>query len=272
MRHYLKKALNSFGFDHRDLGDLWRNLQSLFHRARLEMRHRGDGKRYYFLDVGSSGTLIQPYLKWKLRGKLITSGIDVQSSLLRNSEHDSDACIPDHNVLLSDREELVKLNFTEHLGCSSIFKASEYVKRFTHRSNWFNVVGTKTFSAVRYDQLVASGIATERIDFLKIDVQGYELKVLHGFGGVLEGINAIEIECHYIPMYDGESTFETIRQFLVCAGFILKGMKDSRFVDQEMYEFDAYFVNSRSTKKSSVQFFELINGLPLSNKTFSTSD
>jgi hypothetical protein len=60
-----------------------------------------------------------------------------------------------------------------------------------------------------------------RIDAMKIDVQGAELRVLHGAEGVLASITAVYAEAHIERLYDGCATLTDIDLFLRDRGFVL---------------------------------------------------
>ncbi len=59
----------------------------------------------------------------------------------------------------------------------------------------------------------------DRIDFIKIDVQGTELEVLQGGQSVLSRARVIQIECNFIPTYEGSSVYSEVDIALRKAGF-----------------------------------------------------
>jgi FkbM family methyltransferase len=67
----------------------------------------------------------------------------------------------------------------------------------------------------------------ERIDLprpilLKIDVQGYEAKVLKGAANLLKGIDHAVIEASLKPMYEGETLFDGLADLMKAFGFRFK--------------------------------------------------
>jgi FkbM family methyltransferase len=54
---------------------------------------------------------------------------------------------------------------------------------------------------------------------LKLDVQGYEKEVLSGGGKVLRKIDYLIIEMSFQPMYEGETLFDEMNEFLKKMGF-----------------------------------------------------
>lgn len=59
----------------------------------------------------------------------------------------------------------------------------------------------------------------DRIDLLKIDVQGTELEVLRGGHSILPRVHVIQIECNFIPIYENSSVFSEVDIVLRRAGF-----------------------------------------------------
>lgn len=59
-----------------------------------------------------------------------------------------------------------------------------------------------------------------RVDFIKIDVQGYELEVLKGADRLLcESVAAVYSEAQMVPLYEGAALYSDIDQFLRRRGF-----------------------------------------------------
>lgn len=71
----------------------------------------------------------------------------------------------------------------------------------------------------------------ERIDVLKLDVQGYELHVLDGARGLLErlAVPLIFLEVCFVPIYEGQPLFPEIYQYLYERGYRLVWLYDSSF-------------------------------------------
>ena len=71
----------------------------------------------------------------------------------------------------------------------------------------------------------AAGSGLEKIDLLKIDTQGYELRVLGGARRLLEtgSVRAVAIEMNFAPLYEGQVRTHEVEGFLHERGF---GMVD----------------------------------------------
>lgn len=59
---------------------------------------------------------------------------------------------------------------------------------------------------------------------LKIDVQGYELKVLEGCAPLLSCFDTIYCECSFLPLYEGQALAHEVISWLQSRGFILQGV------------------------------------------------
>lgn len=94
----------------------------------------------------------------------------------------------------------------------------------THVRNFPYTAEAKTIrvKVARLDDLL-SQIHTEGNILLKVDVQGYEDKVLAGATETLKSVNAIIVETSFTELYHGQSLFEDIYSFLTNYGFKYKG-------------------------------------------------
>ena len=62
------------------------------------------------------------------------------------------------------------------------------------------------------------------ISLLKIDVQGYELEVLHGCESLIERFTYIYCECSFVELYLGQHLFSSVSCWLANKGFLIKGV------------------------------------------------
>lgn len=63
------------------------------------------------------------------------------------------------------------------------------------------------------------------IDFLKIDVQGYELEVLNGASSALDQVVGCELEVSFIEIYKNQPLFAEVDQFMRFRGFFLADLE-----------------------------------------------
>jgi methyltransferase, FkbM family len=68
--------------------------------------------------------------------------------------------------------------------------------------------------------------------YLKIDVQGFEDKVLSGAKSSLDKINTVQLEMSLTNLYRGASSLEGLHQYLVNHGYVLVGLEPG-FTDKD---------------------------------------
>jgi hypothetical protein len=78
---------------------------------------------------------------------------------------------------------------------------------------------------------------------MKLDVQGFELKALRGAEMILPCVNAIVLETSSYSLYDEQSKFADVYQFLMDHDFVFRGSIDTCFSSQDdsILQFDALF-------------------------------
>ena len=81
----------------------------------------------------------------------------------------------------------------------------------------------------------------QAVYLLKIDVQGYELKVLEGAEATLPRIDHIFVETGIVPFYEGAPRFTDIYQFLSQRGFHLMAMQAWHRGNHKLMEADMLF-------------------------------
>jgi len=90
---------------------------------------------------------------------------------------------------------------------------------------------------------------------LKLDVQGYEAKVIEGARGVLELVDFVVAETSFAPLYEGESTFLTLVELLQGRGFDFRrpvGMLISP-VTGAFLQIDALFCRSHCNQQKTCE-------------------
>ncbi|MDE2199070.1 MAG: FkbM family methyltransferase [Rhodospirillales bacterium] len=132
------------------------------------------------------------------------------------------------------------LHITRLAGCSSVLRPNAALLARYAIAPAFDVVEERPIRCVRYDTLHRSGDVPQP-DVIKIDVQGAELDVLHGFGGLLASCLAIELETHLYPIYQGQALLGDIVAYLDRFGFSLRKLEPQMSFDADAVEYNAYF-------------------------------
>lgn len=137
-------------------------------------------------------------------------------------------------------------HIAENMPCSSLRAPDmDVLGRFPIRSCF----ATKRKFEIEVDtlenSLKSNGI--EKIDFLKVDVQGAENEILKGAGDMLDDVLAIELETHILALYHGESVLWKLIDMLAKKGFRVRGLAPQGSFEGEVVEVEAFFAKDLST-------------------------
>ncbi len=122
-----------------------------------------------------------------------------------------------HNVALGNEKGVIDFYRNEHSHASSALIISERQKiEFPETSKTTKV----QVQVNRLDDILAEKGLVGPI-LLKLDVQGYEKRVLEGATSLLPHIDYIVFETSFISMYEGEPLFDEMHTFLKSSGFEL---------------------------------------------------
>jgi FkbM family methyltransferase len=106
-----------------------------------------------------------------------------------------------------------------------------------------NYVGSEQVPLRRLDSLTHPVLTPDRTTLLKIDTQGYEMPVLLGAKALLPHIRGIQLELSVIPLYEGQSLYRELIEWLGEQGFELWNLIPG-FVDKSsgrLLQFDGIF-------------------------------
>lgn len=92
------------------------------------------------------------------------------------------------------------------------------LRRFVQLEEVTTVVRRSEMQTRRLDDLLPD--LGGRVDFLKLDVQGYELAVLRGAEITLREVLVVHTEVEFVEMYEGQPLFAEVDQFLRRAGYV----------------------------------------------------
>jgi FkbM family methyltransferase len=159
----------------------------------------------------------------------------------------------DFNLALGSRNEVVEFHMVDPLkysnrGASSLFKL-DFSQREKHDPDYGKSEVTKSIPVQmnRYESLNLSNP-----DLIAMDVEGAELEVLDGFGGLLPKVKYIACEVSILPMHGQGVTFTVLRdflrhhhfrirriemnywQFLICKFFNYRNFVVARFIDNQV--------------------------------------
>lgn len=122
---------------------------------------------------------------------------------------------------VGNEEGEVTLNVASNGASSSLLRLLD-----THRSAAPEVqyVGFDVAPIRPLDHLACQFLDGSRNMFLKIDVQGYELPVLKGATDVLRRTSGVQLELSFIPLYEGQTLFSELIDWMAAKGFAVWGI------------------------------------------------
>lgn len=125
-----------------------------------------------------------------------------------------------YNFALGDKNQISTLNIAENNGASSsLLKPTLHQKYFPEIA--FN--DTEKVQIKRFDEVEEIFVG----NFLILDVQGFELNVLKGFGNKINQIDFIYTEYSLKPLYENSVVLDELDQFLRNYNFIRTNTKPS---------------------------------------------
>ncbi len=151
-----------------------------------------------------------------------------------------------HRMALGGEDGTVPINVTNITQFSSILAPNRYsLDQFGSHSQ---VNRTETVVLRRLDSIIEDctrAIGDPRV-FLKLDTQGYDLKVLEGAGDYLERVLGVQSELSVKPIYEGMTGYLEAISSMNGMGFELTGMFPVlRDAQLRIVEFDSVMIRGR---------------------------
>ena len=140
----------------------------------------------------------------------------------------SDGSVKYLNCALNDRSEEIKIFITRRHGKSSLFKPNQQRLREFNDAERFEVVNLETLPMEKVKRLdqIAEEIKLVDADFIKIDTQGTELRILQGGQcRVVPQVFGAELEVEFISIYEGQPLFRDIDAYMQEWGFELMDLR-----------------------------------------------
>lgn len=104
-------------------------------------------------------------------------------------------------------------------------------------------VGSERVPLRRLDSIALDYFRPDSVAFLKIDVQGYEDRVLRGATRLLDRLVGLQLELSLVPLYEGQRLFDDLIEQMQATGFELWAMSPA-FVNRQngrLLQVDATF-------------------------------
>ena len=140
-------------------------------------------------------------------------------------------------IALLGADHRKEVEFIQMKTGSSVFEENSSIKR-----------NRKKIPQITLDSLIDQRYKKfHPIDFLKLDVQGYEIEVLKGAMNLLKHTEFVLMEASLIPINQGSPLIYEVMSFMENHGFrLLDFCSDSRRNDGALWQTDLLFIRSNS--------------------------
>jgi FkbM family methyltransferase len=140
----------------------------------------------------------------------------------------SDPLWETQNLALGDRDGEATIQVAENSWSSSLLPIAD---RHVASAPASRTVATETVRTAQLDSLADELLRGDRA-YLKLDVQGAELLVLHGAERVLAEIDVVEAELSIVELYEGQPLLSEVVSFLADRGLVLVQL-EPEFLDPD---------------------------------------
>jgi len=186
-----------------------------------------------WFDVGAhkgQGTLWPARLKPFLRVYAFEPNTKLAEALARKAPRNYEV----YAIAVSDVNDISNFYINREDGCSSLLELGKTL-------DWQGGENLRTISVVkvrtsRLDTLMDS-LQVGHIDWLKVDTQGNDLKVVMSAGNYLRYIRKITLETILKPLYLGQASKTETLDYVLSNGFKLVRTKPISFSQAENLEF-----------------------------------
>jgi FkbM family methyltransferase len=127
------------------------------------------------------------------------------------------------SVALGDRRETQVLHVTSNQAASSLLPPARHQSAVIGE---IRPVGEAKVEVLPLDDLVAAQ-GLPQPDLVKIDVQGFEGRVLAGGAATLRRAQRIVVEVSLHPLYDGQSLLPEVLEIISSWGFVLQDINET---------------------------------------------
>lgn len=207
-------------FIEKNLSEIISAVQRVTTRENLQVqaiKSLGMRRPLCLIDVGSAKGIMN---RWKvIKDEVYVYGFEPDSGarkkLKQNTEFLGGGNI-DSPYALSDKKEKLELNILKKPSRSSALEPNYDLLNLYPQ---LHPVGFELDYKVNVDACDLDSLDFEAKDFMKIDVQGYELKVLKGAESSLSELLGLEIEVEFFEMYKNQCSFGEINDYLLNNNF-----------------------------------------------------
>jgi FkbM family methyltransferase len=210
------------------MGRFAREIRSLFdknyRRAFRNLRHLPRVEYRFVIDAGANrGAFTDAFLRLHQPERIVLVEAIPDLAMKLQARYENDRRISVVSAALSDRTGEAQFEINRSEASSSLLpidpRNSAWFGRDLSVANSLSVVTLTLPELMNRQQL-------EKIDLLKLDLQGAERLVLSGGAEVLDRVNVIYTEVFFERLYAGAWLFWELNEFLSGRGFKLCGLSN----------------------------------------------
>ena len=223
IKHFVRRCLWRVGLDVRRFDPRSSEVSQLVRQLAV---HQID----VVFDVGANiGQFAKILRDARFTGRIVSfePSIAAHSALSKHARRDANWIIAPR-MALGDHDGTTTLHLSGNSASSSILPMLPSHMSAAPESRY---IGSETVDLRTLDRVNTEFLTnTERV-FLKLDVQGFEYKVLQGAEQFLRRVAGIQLELSLVPLYDGEHLFHSMLHDLEERGYemwsLIPGLVDS---------------------------------------------
>ncbi len=215
-------------------------------------------KNFVIIDLGSSDAKVNKFLK-SYQEEITYIDIDAIS----NDENKSLKYYKKISINkgLHDVKGIHEFYERDYIGTSSFLIEDKEIIKSYGIEHLFNLKNKHSFDSITLSEVLSEN-KIEYIDFLKLDLEGLDYRILKSIENKLENVSVIMTEVRFQPLFVGESYFFEISQFLYSKGFELinivninewklKTKNQSQFRDGRIVWGDFIFFKKRDNRSQN---------------------
>lgn len=139
---------------------------------------------------------------------------------------------------VGERRKSIELKVPEVSG-----SASAYVPKDL---DWRSDSHKEPIKKVKVEQNTIDKLISKKVDILKLDTEGHELKVLEGAQNTIQNVKIVISELQFNPYYEGAVSAETMIEYLKSEEFIFHGLYDIVTVENnKLIHADGLFIKEQ---------------------------
>ncbi len=195
-------------------------------------------KQPLMIDVGANrGDFTASILRIKPEAKVVAVEPEPNCAALFRKRYSGDPRVSLIEAALGDEEGAISLNVCRDDRLGSLLSPCDSVKQ-SYPEGVFDIIEVRKVQMTLLDSIVPPNI---RVAMLKLDVQGYEEKVLKGGSAVLQRCDSVMFEFNYQEHYEGQADWSSLHQLLTKHSFKLHGVSAPFFAEGKPMWADVFY-------------------------------